>query len=245
MFLDRTLSPRLGDFGLACRLNDAVVLDEAPPNKWLAPEAIRDRNYSFKSDVWSLGITFIEMLTRKEPYAEIPLAQVIPFAFYDNIECVLFYYVGFVWSCITYIITNISNLFLLLLFCLLFFKRERKYRLLFYEWMNEANRSWGCKTSKNDHCFDHKARLQFWIIQYPAILDALRMSLIHDPALRATAYVLQVPYFYCFLFFSFFFYDLIRINNIFKKSIFGPPSNYNESSKGFFNGFILFNNNNN
>jgi serine/threonine protein kinase len=48
VFLDRTLTPRLGDFGLACRVNDAVVLDEAPPNKWLAPEAIRDRNYSFK-----------------------------------------------------------------------------------------------------------------------------------------------------------------------------------------------------
>ena len=48
VFLDRTLSPRLGDFGLACRVNDVVVLDEAPPNKWLAPEAIRDRNYRFR-----------------------------------------------------------------------------------------------------------------------------------------------------------------------------------------------------
>jgi hypothetical protein len=32
----------------------------------------------------------------------------------------------------------------------------------------------------------------FWGCKYPTILDALRMSLIHDPALRATAYVLQV-----------------------------------------------------
>ena len=32
---------------------------------------------SFKSDVWSLGITIVEMLTRKEPYGDMPLAQVL------------------------------------------------------------------------------------------------------------------------------------------------------------------------
>jgi len=45
------------------------------PLKWMAPEALTKRTFSQLSDVWSFGITAIEILTRKPPYPDIPIAQ--------------------------------------------------------------------------------------------------------------------------------------------------------------------------
>jgi serine/threonine protein kinase len=45
VFMDRNFSPRIGDFGMAMRSNDAAVLECVPDCKWLSPEAIRDRYY--------------------------------------------------------------------------------------------------------------------------------------------------------------------------------------------------------
>ena len=38
IFIDRALTPRIGDFGLAIYGNDPPVLEDAPHSKWLAPE---------------------------------------------------------------------------------------------------------------------------------------------------------------------------------------------------------------
>ena len=43
-------------------------MDEAALNKWLSPEAIRDRIYTLKSDVWSYGVTCWEIVTKQIPY---------------------------------------------------------------------------------------------------------------------------------------------------------------------------------
>jgi serine/threonine protein kinase len=40
-------------------------------------EAIRERNYGVKSDVWACGITLVEMLTRKEPFGDLAVADVL------------------------------------------------------------------------------------------------------------------------------------------------------------------------
>jgi serine/threonine protein kinase len=37
-------------------------------NKWLSPEAISERVYTFKSDVWSFGVTVWEVVTKQIPY---------------------------------------------------------------------------------------------------------------------------------------------------------------------------------
>lgn len=41
------------------------------PLKWMATEALRHQSYSTKSDVWSFGITMIEIITRDAPYPDI------------------------------------------------------------------------------------------------------------------------------------------------------------------------------
>ena len=42
-----------------------------------APEAIEKREYSEKTDVWSFGITIIEILTRESPYPNKTRVEVI------------------------------------------------------------------------------------------------------------------------------------------------------------------------
>jgi serine/threonine protein kinase len=35
---------------------------------YMPPEALNDNKYSFKSDIWALGVIFYEMLTGKTPW---------------------------------------------------------------------------------------------------------------------------------------------------------------------------------
>ncbi|GER40351.1 protein kinase [Striga asiatica] len=59
---------KLADFGLA----KAVKLNEAKSCKgtafWMAPEVVRSQGYGLAADIWSLGCTVLEMLTRRFPY---------------------------------------------------------------------------------------------------------------------------------------------------------------------------------
>merc|ERR1712014_529225 len=38
------------------------------PIKWMAPESISNRKYSFKSDVYMFAITMLEIMEQREPY---------------------------------------------------------------------------------------------------------------------------------------------------------------------------------
>lgn len=72
---------KVADFGLAVKLTGSddyhtVSIDSRIPIKWCAPEALTNRQFSVKSDVWAAGVTFWEIFAYGTmPYAEVPISQ--------------------------------------------------------------------------------------------------------------------------------------------------------------------------
>ncbi|KAH8550790.1 kinase-like domain-containing protein [Umbelopsis sp. PMI_123] len=58
---------KLADFGLSARTNKRHR-DRLGTSKWMAPEVIREQYYNERIDMWSLGITIIEMMDRVPPH---------------------------------------------------------------------------------------------------------------------------------------------------------------------------------
>jgi polo-like kinase 1 len=74
LFLDRNLHIKVGDFGLATRLEDPEEKRKTicgTPN-YIAPEVIQGdkekRGHSFEVDVWSMGVILYTLLIGKPPY---------------------------------------------------------------------------------------------------------------------------------------------------------------------------------
>ncbi|XP_038872925.1 tyrosine-protein kinase CSK-like [Salvelinus namaycush] len=69
---------KVSDFGLtkeASSNQDTAKL----PIKWTSPEALREKKFSTKSDVWSYGILLWEIYSfGRVPYPRIPLKEVVP-----------------------------------------------------------------------------------------------------------------------------------------------------------------------
>ncbi|KAL7235853.1 hypothetical protein ACSBR1_019189 [Camellia fascicularis] len=72
ILVDASGSVKLADFGLAkaTTLNDVKSCKGTP--YWMAPEVVNRKNhgYGLAADIWSLGCTVLEMLTRKIPYSQ-------------------------------------------------------------------------------------------------------------------------------------------------------------------------------
>ncbi len=70
VFLMKDNTIKMGDFGIArvlsCTREKAKTVVGTP--YYLSPEIIENRPYSFKSDVWSLGILLYEMCTLAPPF---------------------------------------------------------------------------------------------------------------------------------------------------------------------------------
>lgn len=79
ILVDVNGSVKLADFGLAkaTKFNDVKSSKGSP--YWMAPEVVNLRNqgYGLAADIWSLGCTVLEMLTRQPPYFDLEGMQAI------------------------------------------------------------------------------------------------------------------------------------------------------------------------
>jgi len=70
---------RIGDFGLALLPGDSQSPDEyqnaVGTMDYMAPELLEGRPCSIRSDLYALGITFIELITGKQPFANAPMSK--------------------------------------------------------------------------------------------------------------------------------------------------------------------------
>jgi len=65
---------KIGDFGMVKDVHKALARTTAGTQKFMAPEIFLREPYSLKADVWSLGVTYLEMMALKVdmlPYLEI------------------------------------------------------------------------------------------------------------------------------------------------------------------------------
>jgi len=70
---------KVSDFGMARQIltasSKAQTDSQTGPLKWMAPESLINKTYSSKSDVWSFGVTLVELLTGLDPYPELDNIQ--------------------------------------------------------------------------------------------------------------------------------------------------------------------------
>lgn len=59
---------KIADFGFAFKDGTPVQKYNLGSPSYMAPEVLRDNRYSFKSDIWALGIIMYEMLHGKVPW---------------------------------------------------------------------------------------------------------------------------------------------------------------------------------
>ncbi len=70
VFLTKSNIIKLGDFGIARVLKHTVEVAKSMVGTpyYLSPEIIESRPYSFKSDIWSLGVMLYELCALKPPF---------------------------------------------------------------------------------------------------------------------------------------------------------------------------------
>ena len=71
--LDINGNVKLADFGVSAELSNTAAFKNTVIGTpfWMSPEVIRNNHYNFKTDIWSLGITAIELAQGMPPFSNI------------------------------------------------------------------------------------------------------------------------------------------------------------------------------
>ena len=71
ILLDKDGSCRLGDYGVSSIIKEEGNNTYVGSLCWMAPEIALNQEYTYKIDIWSLGITAIEIANGKPPYKDL------------------------------------------------------------------------------------------------------------------------------------------------------------------------------
>lgn len=73
ILLDKNGNAKLADFGVSAQLLNTYSKKQtmAGTPHWMSPEVLTKSEYNKKTDIWSLGITAIEMAQGDPPYSDI------------------------------------------------------------------------------------------------------------------------------------------------------------------------------
>lgn len=73
ILLTRDGRAKLGDFGISAQLTDSIMKRRTVIGSpyWMAPEVIQETSYDGKADIWSLGITLLELCEGSPPHFNI------------------------------------------------------------------------------------------------------------------------------------------------------------------------------
>eukprot|EP01116_Phalansterium_solitarium_P009574 TRINITY_DN2378_c0_g1_i1.p1 TRINITY_DN2378_c0_g1~~TRINITY_DN2378_c0_g1_i1.p1 ORF type:complete len:838 (-),score=246.88 TRINITY_DN2378_c0_g1_i1:323-2836(-) len=81
-------TPKIADFGMSRELqeNDNRTKAETGPLKWMPPESIDQKLYSWASDSWSFGVVCWEVIARKPPYENLDPVQAASRVAYQDLR---------------------------------------------------------------------------------------------------------------------------------------------------------------
>ena len=69
---------KLGDFGVGIQMTDEEFRTSKKGSPyWMSPQVILNRNYDTKTDIWSLGITCLELAEGEPPYGDLKPEEVM------------------------------------------------------------------------------------------------------------------------------------------------------------------------
>ena len=69
---------KLGDFGVGIQMTDEEYRTSKKGSPyWMSPQVILNRNYDMKTDIWSLGITCLELVEGEPPYGDLKPEEVM------------------------------------------------------------------------------------------------------------------------------------------------------------------------